>query len=98
MPLSDLQRGATSKSILRLAAAAIIAGAIVFATSGAPKATAPEIKPARPQAAAKAGRLAVIVKGSACSQHGWPNFEQRCQFDFRNPVDEARTVRVIALR
>src|ERR1035441_8063491 len=28
----------------------------------------------------------------------WPNFEQRCQFDFRNPESEARTVRVIDLR
>jgi len=28
----------------------------------------------------------------------WPNFEQNCQFDFINPSNEARIVRVIAIK
>jgi hypothetical protein len=32
------------------------------------------------------------------SERGWPNFEQNCQFDFINPSNEARIVRVIAIK
>lgn len=36
--------------------------------------------------------------GSACSARSWPNYDQNCQFDLRSSADEARAVRVIALR
>ncbi len=50
------------------------------------------------QTDARADRLRVPVKGTACSVHAWPNFEPKCQLDLREPAGEARTVRVIALR
>jgi hypothetical protein len=86
------------KPIIKMAFAAAIAGFFVFATSAAPKANVSIDAPALPQASVKGDRLPLHVKGAACSRHAWPAFEQRCQFDFRNPDSEARTVRVIAHR
>jgi hypothetical protein len=94
----DLQRNDMSKPIIRMAAAAAVAGLIVFATSATPKANVPNLERAPPQSFAKGDRLAVSVRGTACSQRGWPNFEQNCQFDLRRPANAAQTVRVIALR
>ena len=37
---------------------------------------------------AKADRLRVPVQGTACSQHNWPNFEPKCQFDIRETAGE----------
>ena len=98
MRLSDLQRNDVSQPIIKMAAAAVIAGLVVFATSATPKANVPDADRALPQAFAKTDRLAVSVRGTVCSQRGWPNFEQSCQFDLRRPANAARTVRVIALR
>ena len=90
------------KLIVRMAAAAVVAGAIALAITAAPTAVEHEAKQGqdanRPQTVAKAARLRVPVKGAACSVHGWPDFEPKCQFDLREPAGEARTVRVIALR
>ena len=86
------------KPIIRMAVAATIAGLFVFVASAAPKANVSVDMRPPPQSSAKGDHLPLHVKGTACSKHGWPNFEQRCQFDFRNPESEARTVRVIALR
>ena len=87
-----------SKPVVRMAAAAIIAGLIVFATSAAPKAKVSEDARPLPQATGKGDRLPLHKKGAACSKQGWPDFERSCQFDLRNPADEARKVRVIAMR
>jgi hypothetical protein len=38
------------------------------------------------------------LKGEACSLLEWPNYEQSCQFDARQPAGEMRTVRIIAVR
>ena len=90
------------KPIIRIAAAALVAGAIALAITAAPAANdlnakqEPDAKQAQPFA--KADRLRVPLKGAACSLHGWPNFEPKCQFDVREPAGKARTVRVIALR
>jgi hypothetical protein len=90
------------KPIMRIAAATLVAGAIALAITIAPAANdheakqGPEAKQALPLA--KADRLRVPLKGAACSKHGWPNFEPKCQFDIREPAGIARTVRVIALR
>jgi hypothetical protein len=98
MALSDIQRYSAFKPAMRIAAAAVIAGLIVFATSTAPKAAAPDISQISPASAAKSDRQILAIKGAACSQHGWPDFEQTCQFDTRTAVGDARTVRIIALR
>jgi uncharacterized membrane protein len=90
------------RPIIRMAAAALVASAIAFAITVAPAANDHQAKPDhetnQAHAFAKADRLRVTVKGVACSQHGWPNYEPKCQFDVREPAGEARTVRVIALR
>ena len=86
----------------RIAAAALVAGAAAFAITAAPAANDFAVTQSQdakqPQMVAKADRLRVPVKGTACSAHAWPNFEPKCQFDAREPAGEARTVRVIALR
>jgi hypothetical protein len=91
-----------SNPILRMAAATVAAGAIAFAITAAPAANdslaAPSQVAAPMQLFGKADRLRVPVKGTACSQHAWPNFEPKCQLDSREPAGEARTVRIIALR
>ena len=79
------------KSIITIATAAAVAALIVFATALPPNATPSEVS-------ATSGQIPVLPKGTACSARGWPNFEQSCQFDFRNPANEARHIRVIALR
>ena len=88
--------------IIRMAAAALVAGAIAFAITVAPAANdhrgKPDHETNQAHAFAKADRLRVPVKGAACSQHGWPNYETKCQFDGRERAGKARTVRVIALR
>jgi hypothetical protein len=47
---------------------------------------------------AKGDRLALRTQGSACSDRGWPHYEQHCIFDRSRPADEVRTIRVINLR
>ena len=39
-----------------------------------------------------------LPKGGACSLLEWPNYEQGCQFDVRQPAGEMRTIRIIAIR
>ena len=77
------------KPIMRIAAAALVAGAIAFAITAAPAANDHEAKPGHEAKQAlpfaKADRLRVPLKGAACSLHGWPNFEPKCQFDVREP-------------
>ena len=88
--------------ILRTVAATLAAGTIALAITVAPAAKgheptqAQDTRPA--QTSAKADRMRVRLWGNACSLRAWPNFEPRCQFDLREPIGEARTVRVIALR
>jgi hypothetical protein len=86
------------KPIIRMAAAVLVAGVVAVAITAAPAANGQEAKPTLSKPFAKADRLGVALKGSACSLHGWPNFEPQCQFDVREPAGEARTIRVIALR
>lgn len=47
---------------------------------------------------AKGDRLALRTQGTACSDRGWPHYEQHCIFDRSRPADEVRAVRVIDLR
>ena len=47
---------------------------------------------------AKADRLPPRTQGTACSDRGWPHYEQHCIFDRSKPADQVRIVRVISLR
>jgi hypothetical protein len=88
-----------AQSITAIAAAALAAGLVVLLTSVVPEARAEsQVKDAVDQPHAKGDHLTVLVKGTACSSRGWPHYEQSCQFDKRRPANEARTVRIIALR
>lgn len=86
------------KPLVKIAVAAAIAGVVVFLSTLVPQANAPADTRAFPQATSKGDRLPLAVKGAACSKNGWPDFEQRCQFDFRKPANEEQKVRIIALR
>jgi hypothetical protein len=93
----------------RLQTAVVSVSAIVAATLAAALTLfSPEVK-AEPTLAAvaqakqtsvhaKADRLPLPRKGSACSAQGWPQYEQNCQFDIRRSSSEPRKVRIIALR
>jgi hypothetical protein len=98
MQILNVQRNDMFKPIVMMAAAAIVAGFTLMPISAAPKANVPDITGALPQPAAKNDRLAVAVTGAACSKQGWPEFERSCQFDLRQPSNQARKVRVLALR
>ena len=89
-----------SKPIARMVAVASVATVVAFAVmaSANPVGSQAQEATAQPGASANTGRLRVPTRGNACSVHGWPNFEPKCQFDLREPAAEARTVRVIALR
>ena len=90
------------KPIFRMAIAVLVSGGIAFAITFAPAANGAEAKKSQDTKQvgpfAKADRLVVPVKGTACSLHGWPNFEPKCQFDMRETSSAARAIRVIALR
>jgi hypothetical protein len=88
--------------VTRVVVATLVAGTVALLIAIAPAARGHE--PMQVQAAKKAqisprpDQLRVPLRGSACSLHGWPNFEPRCQYDLREPAGAARTVRVFALR
>ncbi len=89
----------TAQSITAIGAAALAAGLVVFLISAGPEARAEsQVEDAVHQPHAQDDRLPVLVKRAACSARGWPHYEQSCIFDMRRPANEARTVRVIALR
>jgi len=91
----------TALTAAALLAATLVAGLAVLLSFVAPEARAGSqvlVKGAVHQSLAKGDRLPRLVKGAACSIRGWPHYEQSCQFDMRRPADEARAVRVIALR
>jgi hypothetical protein len=98
MPVLDVQWNQMFKRIIKIAFAAAVAGLFVFATAATPKISVPDNMQPQPQISAKGDRLPLHPKGAACSLHGWPDFERRCQFDVRRAGNEAQTVRVIALR
>lgn len=82
-----------------IAAASLIASLAVFFTSVAPEAKAESVlKNAIHQSGAKGDRLSTLSTGSACSVQAWPNYDRACQFDVRINFNDARTVRIIALR
>ena len=91
-----------SRPIARMAAAACVASAVGFAIAVSTGANGGvslgQDATAQPYALSDSGRLRVPTSGTACSVHGWPNFEPKCQVDHREFTGEARTIRMIALR
>jgi hypothetical protein len=85
----------TAKTVAVMAAAALFAGLAVLFASIAPEARA---ETQVEGSLSKSDRLPALEMGAACSSHGWPYYEQSCQFDLRRPAHEVRTVRIIALR
>lgn len=86
-----------TRSFTAVAVAALVASLALFLTSASPEAeAASRVSDAFSQLHAKGERA--LVQGAACSQQGWPYYKQICQFDLRKPANEARTVRIIALR
>jgi len=92
-----VQRNEIFKPIIKMAAAAVVAGLIVFATSAAPMASIPNVNGAQLQVSVKGDRLPLAVKGTACSRREWPHYEQSCLFNYRRSADEVRTVRILNL-
>jgi hypothetical protein len=89
----------TAQSITAIAAAAIAASLVVLLTSAVPEAMADSrVKDAVSQPGVTTGSFPILAQGASCSSRGWPHYEQSCQFDKRRPINEARMVRVIALR
>lgn len=89
---------AAATSITAITAAALVAGLGVFFTSAVPQARAEPQFDTGDRALPKGDRLPVPATGTGCSSLGWPRYEQKCQFDLRQPANAARTVRIIALR
>jgi hypothetical protein len=82
----------------RITAAVVFSAAAAFAVTVVPAAISQEnAGPLRTQIAQVDTPL-VQVTGADCSQHGWPSYEAKCQFDTRGTGSQARLVRVIALR
>ena len=77
--------------------AAIVAVTFVLLTS--PAATVSILEAGSlSSAATKIKRVEPVLRGAQCSKRSWPNFDNNCEFDLRNPSSEARIVRIIAIR
>ena len=77
-----------------------VACAIIAATLMVPLPTIPVAKAETGTVllTVKGDRQVLRTQGTACSDLGWPHYEQHCIFDRSRPADEVRTVRVINLR
>jgi hypothetical protein len=84
----------TMQSVAAVAAAAFLAGTIVFLTSAAPPANAtPQILVIK-EALLKVDHSVPIITVVNCSEHSWPHYAQSC---LRRPAGDTRHVRVINL-
>jgi hypothetical protein len=89
-------KSVTSQSITAVIAAGLVASFVALVTSAAPVAKAEPLIGGETQVEAKA--VVETVNERPCSLQSWPNYEQSCQFDLREPSDERRIVRIIVLR
>jgi hypothetical protein len=89
-----------AQSISAIACAIIAAALVAPLTLAAPvaKAATATIETGTMLLSVKGDRQALRTQGTACSDLGWPHYEQHCIFDRSRPADEVRTVRVINLR
>ena len=86
---------AMAKSVTVVAVAALMAGLAALSMSAIPEAKA---KPQVQAALAKADKLPMRVRGTACSARSWPYYDQNCQCDLRRSANDAGEVRLIGLR
>ena len=93
-----MTKSTTVQTMIAVAAAAAVAGVVVFMMPGAPQAqTVVQVAQVPPASHAKADRLPLLALGAACSLHSWPNYDQGCQFDLRRSGGDIRAVRVVGL-
>jgi hypothetical protein len=85
---------AKAKSVTVVAVAGLLAGLVALSMSTIPEAKANS----QLAVAAKGDKLPTRVRGTACSIRSWPYYDQNCQFDLRQPVNNAGEVRLIGLR
>ena len=85
---------AKAKSVTVVAVAGLMAGLATLSMSAIPEAKAKS----QLAVAAQGDRLPMRVRGTACSLRSWPYYDRNCQFDLRQPANNAGEVRLIALR
>lgn len=82
----------------RITAAVVFSAAAAFAVTAVPAAISQANAASLQTQVAQVDTPMVQVTGADCSQHGWPSYEAKCQFDTRDTGSQARLVREIALR
>ena len=88
-----------ARSVIAVAAIAICSSLALLAVAVAPEAKAETQSTGAHAVLARADRLLPEPsKGAACSERGWPHYEQHCLFVRTRTLREAGSVRVIATR
>lgn len=87
-----------ARSVIAAAALVLCSSVALVALVAAPAATAEAQDNVTYVTRGKSDRLAAPLKGAACSERGWPHYEQQCLFDRTRPNNEAGSIRVIAIR
>jgi hypothetical protein len=88
-----------AQSVSALACATIVATLMASLAATVPAVNAaPAVDAGIASPGPKGDRLPLRVQGTACSDRGWPHYEQHCVFDRSRPADEVRTIRIIDLR
>lgn len=83
-------------SFIKISQAIAISAGIAFAVTAASAAMSSD--KSQSEQFAKTATVVVAIMGAGCSQHAWPNYEPKCQFDARGAFAEKRIVRVLTLR
>ena len=91
-------RSRLAHSVIAAAALALCSSLMLVALVAAPAATAEAQDNVTYVTHGKADRLDASRKGVACSERGWPHYEQQCLFDRTRANNEAGSIRVIAIR
>ena len=80
----------TKKTVSAVIAAALIAGAFTILTSGTDKVAA-----SAPLNSGKTDRLDIRPAALKCSEQAWPYIETKCLRDSREPMGQAKAVRIV---
>ena len=81
---------AIPKTISAIAAAALVAGAITILPGASDQVSA-----SAPLNSGKGDRLDIRMVGPKCSEQAWPYYEAKCPKDSRQPMGQAKNVRVV---
>ena len=79
-----------TRTLSALVAAASLAAAITLLPGASDKVSA-----SAPLNSGKGDRLDVRAIGPACSEQAWPYFEATCTKDRRQPMSQAKAVRIV---